>query len=40
MNTPVLPVEKGYCLFRNIRIENVEVTGADRIFTAAGLPKS
>ena len=39
MNTPVLPVEKGYCLFRNIRIENVEIVGADRIFTAAGLPE-
>ena len=39
MNTPVLPVERGYCLIRNIRIENVEVVGADRIFTAAGLPE-
>ncbi|PYS98238.1 MAG: exo-poly-alpha-D-galacturonosidase [Acidobacteria bacterium] len=39
LNTPVLPVEKGYCQFRNIRIENVEITGADRIFTAAGLPE-
>ena len=39
MNTPVLPVEKGYCLFRNIRIENVDIVGADRIFTAAGLPE-
>jgi polygalacturonase len=39
MNTPVLPVERGYCLFRNIRIENVEVVGANRIFTAAGLPE-
>jgi len=39
MNTPVLPIEKGYCLIRNIRIENVEVVGADRIFTAAGLPE-
>ena len=39
MNMPVLPAEKGYCLFRNIRIENVEVVGADRIFTAAGLPE-
>lgn len=39
MNTPVLPVERGYCLFRNIRIENVEVIGASRIFTAAGLPE-
>lgn len=38
MNTPVLPVERGYCLFRNIRIENVEVIGANRVFTAAGLP--
>jgi hypothetical protein len=38
MNTPVVPVERGYCLFRNIRIENVEVAGANRIFTAAGLP--
>jgi hypothetical protein len=38
MNTPVLPVERGYALFRNIRIENVEVTGANRIFTAEGLP--
>jgi polygalacturonase len=39
MNTPVVPVERGYCLIRNIRIENVEVHGADRIFTAAGLPE-
>src|SRR5215213_4876551 len=38
MNTPVLPVERGYALFRDIRIENVEVTGANRIFTAEGLP--
>ena len=38
MNTPVVPVEKGYCLFRKIRIENVEVVGANRIFTASGLP--
>ena len=36
LNTPVLPIEKGYCLFRNIRIENVEVVGADRIFTCCG----
>ncbi|HKP67911.1 MAG TPA: glycosyl hydrolase family 28 protein [Pyrinomonadaceae bacterium] len=39
MNTPVMPVEKGYCQFRNITIENVEIIGADRIFTAAGLPE-
>jgi polygalacturonase len=38
MNTPVTPVERGYCQFKNIRIENVEVTGAKRIFTASGLP--
>ena len=35
----MLPVEKGYCIFRNIRIENVDVVGADRIFTASGLPE-
>jgi polygalacturonase len=38
MNTPVLPVERGYCQFSNIRIEKVEVVGANRIFTASGLP--
>jgi len=38
MNKPVLPVERGYCQFRNIRIENVEVIGATQIFTASGLP--
>lgn len=38
MNTPVTPVERGYCQFKDIRIENVEVTGANRIFTAEGLP--
>jgi len=38
MNTPVLPVERGYCLIRNIRIENIEIVGANRIFTATGLP--
>ena len=39
MNTPVLPVERGYCEFRDIRIENVEVTGARRVFSASGLPE-
>jgi len=39
MNTPVVPAERGFCLFRNIRIENAEIVGADRIFTAAGLPE-
>lgn len=37
LNTPVLPVERGYCEFRDIRIENVEVVGAKRVFTATGL---
>ncbi len=39
MNTPVTPVERGYCDFRNITIENVEITGAKQIFTASGLPQ-
>ncbi|MET0650271.1 MAG: glycosyl hydrolase family 28 protein [Pyrinomonadaceae bacterium] len=39
MNTPVLPVERGYCEFRNIRVENVEVVGAKRVFSASGLPE-
>lgn len=38
MNTPVTPVERGYCDFRNITIRNVEVVGAKQIFTASGLP--
>lgn len=38
MTTQVLPVERGYCDIQNIRIENVEATGAKRIFTADGLP--
>jgi hypothetical protein len=37
MNTPVTPPEKGFCEFRNIRIENIQVTGARRIFSATGL---
>jgi polygalacturonase len=39
MNTPVTPPERGYCEFRDIRIENVEVTGAKRVFSASGLPE-
>ena len=39
MNTPVTPPERGYCEFSNIRIENVEVVGAKRIFSASGLPE-
>lgn len=37
LNTPVLPVERGYCQFRNITIENIEISGANKIFTASGL---
>src|SRR6476646_3297627 len=37
MNTPVTPPEKGFCEFRNIRIENVQIAGARRIFSATGL---
>src|SRR5215207_9301706 len=37
LNTPVLPAERGFATFRNIRVENVEVTGAKRVFTASGL---
>jgi polygalacturonase len=36
--TPVTPPERGLCEFRNITIENVDITGARRIFTANGLP--
>ena len=39
MNTPVTPPERGLCEFRNITIENVEVVGARRIFSASGLPE-
>ena len=39
MNTPVVPAERGLCAFRNITIENVEVSGAMRIFSASGLPE-
>ncbi|HJQ31660.1 MAG TPA: glycosyl hydrolase family 28 protein [Pyrinomonadaceae bacterium] len=39
MNTPVTPPERGYCEFRDIRIENVEVVGAKRVFSATGLPE-
>ena len=37
LTTPVTPVERGLCEFRNITIENVEITGARRIFSAEGL---
>jgi hypothetical protein len=38
LNTPVLPPERGYCEFRNITIEDVEVIGARQVFSATGLP--
>jgi hypothetical protein len=34
-----VPAERGLCEFRNITIENVEVSGARRIFSASGLPE-
>jgi len=37
MNTAVTPAERGYCEFRNITIENVEIVNARRIFSASGL---
>lgn len=39
LNTPVTPPERGFAEFRRIRIENVEIVGAERIFTASGLPE-
>lgn len=39
LSTPVTPPERGLCDFRDITIEDVTVTGARRIFSAAGLPE-
>jgi polygalacturonase len=39
MIKPVKPPEKGFCEFRNITIENVEIVNAKRIFSASGLPQ-
>ena len=39
LSTPVLPPERGLCEFRNITIEDVNVVGARRIFSAAGMPE-
>ncbi len=39
LSTPVLPPERGFCEFRNIRVEDVDVVGARRIFSAAGMPE-
>ena len=37
LTTPVMPPERGLCEFRNITIENVNITGARKIFSAEGL---
>ena len=39
LSTAVVPPEHGLCEFRNITIEDVNVVGARRIFSAAGLPE-
>jgi len=39
LSTKVEPPERGYCEFRNIRIENVEIVNAGQIFSAKGLPE-
>lgn len=39
LSTPVVPAERGFCDFRDIRIEDATVTGANKIFTASGLPE-
>lgn len=39
LSTPVTPIERGFCDFRNITIEDVEATGAKQIFSASGLPQ-
>jgi hypothetical protein len=38
LSTPVTPPERGFCAFRNITIEDVEIVNARRIFLASGLP--
>lgn len=39
LSKPVVPAERGYCDFSDIRIEDVDVVGASKIFTASGLPE-
>ena len=39
LSTPVTPPERGFCEFHNITIEDVIVAGADRVFSAVGLPE-
>jgi polygalacturonase len=38
LSTPLIPPERGFCDFRNITIEDVEIVNARRIFLASGLP--
>jgi hypothetical protein len=38
LSTPVTPPERGFCAFRNITIEDVEIVNARRVFLATGLP--
>lgn len=37
ITTPVMPVERGFCEVRNITFEDVNITGARKIFSAEGL---
>jgi polygalacturonase len=37
LTTPVMPPERGLCEFRNITVENVNIIGARKIFSAEGL---
>ncbi|HYV11719.1 MAG TPA: glycosyl hydrolase family 28 protein [Pyrinomonadaceae bacterium] len=39
LSTPVTPPERGFCEFRNVVIQNVEIINAGRIFSASGLPE-
>jgi hypothetical protein len=39
LSMPVTPPERGFCEFRNITIENVQIVNARRVFTASGLPE-
>jgi hypothetical protein len=38
LSTPVTPPERGFCQFRNITVEDVQIVNARRIFLASGLP--
>ncbi|HYV25711.1 MAG TPA: glycosyl hydrolase family 28 protein [Pyrinomonadaceae bacterium] len=39
LSTQVTPPERGFCEFRNITIENVQIVNARRVFSATGLPE-